>query len=672
MHDVFLYRGRAKRNDPALTPTRYTRSATSLEIDPRTARENVLLSDFPGGTTWPGTGAASGVSGAVVLGDAFALPTKGEALNGHPCAVFAGGQALATNGTGGSNHTLASIISTTASSGVCVVEFTSLVADPGAGSRFQAPAVIDDNSGTGYYVTFHDGGIAFGLSSDLVAYECNNLFAIATGTKYQIQWRHDGVEMRLRVNNGAWSTLASEPMAAGLLASALRLGQSTGGFANVKIWFLSMVNEALSLAEFDRRGLYNQRYFGVSFGFTDSPVASNARDPVLGPPPRFGFCDAFLYPDPNYAPAIPPSTVDALLYGASLFHPVGVLTSTTSIVDGLLFTGSLAFATNVLAEAFIAATTSLTGARADPAGVLAASTIDGARSLDGSLFPAGVLAAALLGHARSEASGSFPAGFFSLASVFAQSAPSPPLPYAHSVIPGAVSVATALANPAGFYGAHGILQGSAGSITIDALFAPLDGLARPSGALLESIVAAAQARSDAVRSSGILAEAFVGAARASRVDPAPATGLLVETFVSARVAADGAAAPAGVQSVAIVLALQTQAPALYYSHTVIPGAVSVSSSLSATGASLPVGILPFNPSPHWYEAFPRVSRTLDRVLFSSETVIVTLRASSGTIVRLVDPSASARLEPAASSSERLTVRVSRSLDRVLPTRPPEH
>lgn len=91
--------------------------------------------------------------------------------------------------------------------------------------------------------------------------------SIATGAWQLVQWKYDGVNLKLRVNNGAWASGAAGSITD--LASAVRVGMSrtaTGAFLDGRIAEMALTDIALSDATMDSVAGYVTARYGVATG----------------------------------------------------------------------------------------------------------------------------------------------------------------------------------------------------------------------------------------------------------------------------------------------------------------------------------------------------------------------------------------------------------------------
>lgn len=252
-------------------------------VDPTAQNMSVLQRDYVAAATWPGA-TSVGLSGSVTLGATYTTPAAGTTLNGHACCDFDGvlDQFVTTASAGGSGQTIGDLFSSSAS-GYDVVEFPSaLVADPGVGSRFNAPGIADDSGATYWFRTVHTAGVTYGQTDSSVAAEATSATALATVTRYFIQWRFNGTHLFIRINNGVWVAVACGAIAAAGLLNDLRLGAAYGGTMRMKLWETGISPDFWSNDICDGIGVTMQDRYGESFGFVGAGGSSDVTLALTG------------------------------------------------------------------------------------------------------------------------------------------------------------------------------------------------------------------------------------------------------------------------------------------------------------------------------------------------------------------------------------------------------
>lgn len=156
--------------------------------------------DYPGvGVAWPGT-ASAGTSGAhsdVASPGALA----GAAVNGHvPISIALGDISRA-------NETLDNYITATQFSGAIVFNASVAPPDSGAASRVLNAQLMAAESAVFFGVHFSASGVGTWMLSSFIGY-VDNVFACATGVWACLQFKYDGVNLKTRLNGGAWTTQA--------------------------------------------------------------------------------------------------------------------------------------------------------------------------------------------------------------------------------------------------------------------------------------------------------------------------------------------------------------------------------------------------------------------------------------------------------------------------------
>jgi hypothetical protein len=203
------------------------------------------------GTPWAGEASAGGSAGRDITGTAAA----GAALNGRDGADFSGTQALS------SALAISSFFSAGAWSLWVLVEFDALGADPGAGNRYTAPALLDDSGVTFFQIVAHTNGVNAAVVGSGGYYETPDV-ALAIGAPHLVQVSYDGVNTWLRLDGGTPVTVAAT--AVSNMTNALRVGRGTGGSIDGRIWEVGLRASATSAAGFDAVKDYVNAFHGLS------------------------------------------------------------------------------------------------------------------------------------------------------------------------------------------------------------------------------------------------------------------------------------------------------------------------------------------------------------------------------------------------------------------------
>ena len=209
---------------------------------------------FPG-APWPGN-ASTGPSGSRDLASAGSDPSIGAALSSLECADFDGSNNLLTTGLPGSSLFAASALSFWA-----LIEADTVPPDPGVGNRWQGSALIGDSGATYLQVTLTAAGATLGLTSSGAYDEVTT--ACSTGTPHLVQAKFDGTDLKVRVDSGAWQSVAATNGPGATiddLTNTIRVGFQVGYFDG-KLWELGLVDTVLADAAFEQiRGYINARY----------------------------------------------------------------------------------------------------------------------------------------------------------------------------------------------------------------------------------------------------------------------------------------------------------------------------------------------------------------------------------------------------------------------------
>lgn len=192
---------------------------------------------------------ASGTNGN--LTEATNPPVTGTAVNGFVPANFNGTTHLLSNATA-----LGSMVTDTAGSLVCLFNATTAIADPGSTSSYLDPSLI--SSGTSrLQLGFSTAGVRLstynGAAWDGVAAACG------TAAWHLAQARWNSTTIEVRVDGGAWQTLARTIVSAG---GAIQIGKNYDlAFLAGKILETATCQSRLPDATFDdMRSYVNTRY----------------------------------------------------------------------------------------------------------------------------------------------------------------------------------------------------------------------------------------------------------------------------------------------------------------------------------------------------------------------------------------------------------------------------
>lgn len=208
------------------------------------------------GAPWAGT-ASAGASGSRNLTGGIGVdPTVGATLNGLAGADFAAGPDILTTGLAGSSFFGASALS-----GWALVRADTVIADPGAGSRWTGNAIWGDSGATYLQLTMTAAGASLYLTNSGFGDEVTA--ACGTGAPHLIQYKFDGTDLKIRVDSGSWQTQAASAGPGSTiddLTNNIRFGYQTNAFDG-RMWDLGLINSVLSDATFDNIKSYvNTRY----------------------------------------------------------------------------------------------------------------------------------------------------------------------------------------------------------------------------------------------------------------------------------------------------------------------------------------------------------------------------------------------------------------------------
>ncbi len=215
--------------------------------------------NYVDGATWDGT-ASAGASGGQTL-TVSADVAAGAVTGGYTPASFnAAGNSVLTTPVG-----ITSLVSATASSGWFLIR-TSSVIDSGGGSGYQDGNLLSAGSGANIAI----GHVRVAGTPKLIANFYDGDYhraavAMSIDAWHLAQWRHNGVNLEVRVDGGAWSSVACGTVS--FSSGAVQIGQSTY-FGIVEYTGLmlevAVTNSVLSDADFDNVRAYCIARYGVT------------------------------------------------------------------------------------------------------------------------------------------------------------------------------------------------------------------------------------------------------------------------------------------------------------------------------------------------------------------------------------------------------------------------
>lgn len=161
------------------------------------------------GAPWAGA-ASAGTSAAHALAAGATVPTVG-ALNGHGTADYISGENLVDGG-----YTLGSLFSAGAYT-IAILAYVNTASAPG-GNIYDVASWLVDTAGNA------SPGIGFSTSGVTVWHASGGVYdgptvPQATGAWFLLQAKYDGTNLKLRINGGAWSSVAIGNVTAGLAAN---------------------------------------------------------------------------------------------------------------------------------------------------------------------------------------------------------------------------------------------------------------------------------------------------------------------------------------------------------------------------------------------------------------------------------------------------------------------
>lgn len=163
-------------------------------IDPATLSPTALWLDYAGAPWVDGVAAESLTSGTA--------PAVGASFGTHPSADFDGVADLLNN---------ASALTVFLGTGAFTIDMV-LEADAlGATASIYDEVMLFGDVGGNVIVSLATSGVRVGIANTLAGWvQVTSYVAVpATGTKFSVQVKYDGVDLKIRVNGGAWASVAS-------------------------------------------------------------------------------------------------------------------------------------------------------------------------------------------------------------------------------------------------------------------------------------------------------------------------------------------------------------------------------------------------------------------------------------------------------------------------------
>lgn len=225
------------------------RAATVPVYDPAVEAWTLWVRGAYAGSPWSGT-ASAGASGSRALSEPTNAPSVGASLNGYASASYDGTNDILSN-----TSTITNFITSAAWSAAALVNIAAV------GSTY--PNIIGDsggywglgtrnNSGNKFYAYQYDGGGAKYLET-----------ALTLSTWTFVQAKYDGANLRLRLNGGAWSTLATGGIL--VVSGTLFTGRNyaSSSYLNGLVQELILATTAKSDTVFDNLWSYVQARYGI-------------------------------------------------------------------------------------------------------------------------------------------------------------------------------------------------------------------------------------------------------------------------------------------------------------------------------------------------------------------------------------------------------------------------
>jgi hypothetical protein len=233
----------------------YVRAPIAFEVTDQ-ALEGLWRGTYTG-SPWNGTASVGG-SGSRSLSEATNPPTQGTPLSYVP-ADYNG-----TNQLMKSSVNMSTFLSESAASGWVLFNADTAVADAGAGSRINNPYLIgQDTGGTTFGMGYSDAGVTLAVFNTLAAYT-EIVIAASTGAWHLAQFKWDGTNISLRVDGGAWSSVAATPasFSANVMVQATNFAASA--WYDGRIMETALTPRVFGDSIFDEVRGYCARRYGVA------------------------------------------------------------------------------------------------------------------------------------------------------------------------------------------------------------------------------------------------------------------------------------------------------------------------------------------------------------------------------------------------------------------------
>lgn len=164
------------------------------------------------GAPWECT-ASAGNSASHALASSGSDPSVGTAVNGFTPADFDGAfNYMLGAASGGGALTFDNFITAGAGTIVALVKPAAAAADAGAGNRISNPGILAQEGGaTTFGLGYSDAGLTVAFYDTSLTYQ-ELAIASPVGSWAVAQLTWDGALLRMRVNGGAWSSIACANM----------------------------------------------------------------------------------------------------------------------------------------------------------------------------------------------------------------------------------------------------------------------------------------------------------------------------------------------------------------------------------------------------------------------------------------------------------------------------
>jgi hypothetical protein len=228
----------------------------SNAFDPQTLNLSFYVrAAYPGSMPWSGI-ASAGASGGRNMVHAGNEPSLGS---------FSGAQFAAASSNIGQTANGQGVSTLFGANGSGFVLFNAASAHATSGNQYGDGTILTDAMNAEIDVTFTTAGFGVVVLDNSVTYKSLPPIACGTGAWHLGQWKFDGVNLKGRVDNGAWSSLACGPYTPVNPGNFTTFGltYSANFYLDATIVELATSTQVFSDATFDQIRGYMTATYGV-------------------------------------------------------------------------------------------------------------------------------------------------------------------------------------------------------------------------------------------------------------------------------------------------------------------------------------------------------------------------------------------------------------------------